>query len=206
MPPPFALSKQWAKILLTCPVLASCDNMEELDLPKPRIPSRAWSGDPKSCASLAPHLQMNSYTVLYYELTLSLPNQTYVSNLRHEAYSFFFTNLPKCDGCAGWSSLAVPRYFVVIYHVFDKETVRGTSVFRNYCVWTWWGRDARGMPLLVSQQNLSPHNTVLALCDAFGLYNFRFICNFRKTISKGYINMVICLCISRSCAFAKFHE
>jgi hypothetical protein len=69
--------------------------MEELDLPKPRIPSRAWSGDPKSCASLAPHLQMNSYTVLYYELILSLPNQTYVSNLRHEAYSFFLRTYPN---------------------------------------------------------------------------------------------------------------
>lgn len=44
IPPPFP-SKQWANIFLTLPDEASCEINDELDFPKPSIPSSASSLD-----------------------------------------------------------------------------------------------------------------------------------------------------------------
>jgi hypothetical protein len=60
IPPPFTVSKQCAKIFLTFPAYASCDSMDIFDWPNPRIPSRAWSEEPKPPPILAPHLQMKT--------------------------------------------------------------------------------------------------------------------------------------------------
>lgn len=57
IPPPFFPSKQWANIFFTFPDEASCEIMDELDFPKPSIPSSASSPDePRSPDCVAPHL------------------------------------------------------------------------------------------------------------------------------------------------------
>lgn len=56
IPPPFTPSKQCANMFFTLPDDASCEITEELDFPKPSIPSSA-SSDETSCADgPAPHL------------------------------------------------------------------------------------------------------------------------------------------------------
>ena len=104
VPPPFTVSRQCEKIFLTFPADASCDSMDEFDWPNPRIPSRAWSDDPKPPPILAPHLQMSTESS-----ASSIP-----ARCQKNGTNWFPENAPKRDACIGQAGLAIARHLVVL--------------------------------------------------------------------------------------------